>query len=823
MAKTEGKVEAACGCGHDHEPKQEHVHEDVQGHDRKHDDGRGHESCSHDHEYRHQHVLEDKHEHGHEDKHEDMHEPILTHGDADTDAIRQTLPLTGLHCADCAMKLEKVVAAMSGVTRVEVSLAHSTMSLNYQPTRSSYRDIVRKIRQIGYDVVEPQDAVARKGRRQSAGTENGSAAQSLIGFWRSHRKARTTAFAGLLFVAAWVLSLAAPAADIATDIGYALAIAIGGFAIARSGIAALASRVVGMEMLMTIAVAGAAAIGEWQEGAAVVVLFNLGETLEALTMDRTRRSIRSLMDLSPAEATVVRGGEELRLAVAEIAVGDRLLLKPGEKIAMDGRIAVGRSFVNQAPITGESEPVEKQAGDEVFAGTINQHGSLEVDVTRVAADSTLSRIIRMVEEAQAQKAPTQRFVDRFAQYYTPTVVLLAVAIFAVPVLLFQQAWEPWFYRALMLLVVSCPCALLISTPVTVIAAIGHAAKAGILIKGGAYLERLGKVTAVAFDKTGTLTEGHPSIVAVAPFGGHSREELLRLAAGVEALSEHPTAEAVVRLAREEGLAFAAGREFVAYAGRGAKAEVGGAAVWIGNTRWVEAELGLAIPAAGRELIRRWEEEGRTVMVLGTADGALGALAAADPIRASSREAIARLSHIGVAGIVMLTGDNEGAARRVAAAAGGIGWRAQLLPQDKLAAVRGLMQQGDVVAMVGDGINDAPALAVADVGVAMGAAGTGVALETADVALMADDLGKLPYAIRLGRRALGVIRQNIAFSLLVKAIFIALIFAGKSTLWLAVLADTGASLIVIANGMRLLRTRKAGSQQAHWHAGENISA
>jgi Cd2+/Zn2+-exporting ATPase len=367
----------------------------------------------------------------------------------------------------------------------------------------------------------------------------------------------------------------------------------------------------------------------------------------------------------------------------------------------------------------------------------------------------------------------------------------------------------------MLLVVSCPCALLISTPVTVIAAIGHAAKAGILIKGGAYLERLGKVTTVAFDKTGTLTEGRLSIVAVAPFGGHSREELLRLAAGVEVLSEHPAADAVVRLAREEGVAFAAGREFAAYAGRGAKADVGEAAVWVGNPRWMAAELGLAIPEAGRELVGRWEAEGRTVMAVGTASGVIGALAASDPIRASSRAAIAGLKQTGVAGIVMLTGDNEGAARRVAAAAGGIGWRAQLLPQDKLAAVRGLMREGGAVAMVGDGINDAPALAAADVGVAMGAAGTGVALETADVALMADDLGKLPYAIRLGRRALGVIRQNIAFSLLVKAVFIALIFAGYSTLWLAVLADTGASLIVIANGMRLMRARRAGTQQAHW--------
>jgi Cd2+/Zn2+-exporting ATPase len=755
--------------------------------------------------------------------HEDEQGHVYTNvDDGAGDTTRQTLPLAGLHCADCAMKLEKVVAAMSGVTRVEVSLARSTMSLSYRPSLSSYRDIVRKIRQIGYDVTPPQDETHSGNQLRSDGVADGSAIRPLLDFWRSNRKARTTTFAGLLFIAAWVLSLATPPAEIAADIGYALAIAIGGYAIARSGIAALASRVVGMEMLMTIAVAGAVAIGEWQEGAAVVVLFNLGETLEALTMDRTRRSIRSLMDMSPAEATVLRGGEELRLAVAEIAVGDRLLVKPGEKIAMDGRIVEGRSFVNQAPITGESEPAEKQTGDEVFAGTINQHGSLEVEVTRVAADSTLSRIIRMVEEAQAQQAPTQRFVDRFAQYYTPAVVLLAVAIFAVPTLLLQQAWEPWFYRALMLLVVSCPCALLISTPVTVIAAIGHAAKAGILIKGGAYLERLGKVTAVAFDKTGTLTEGSPSIVAVAPFGGQSREELLRLAAGVEVLSEHPTAKAVVRLAREEGVVIATGGEFAAFAGRGAKAKVGGAEAWIGSPRWVEAELGIAIPAAGRELISRWEEEGCTVMAVGTAEGAIGALAAADPIRASSREAIARLSQAGVAHIVMLTGDNEGAARRVAAASGGIGWHAQLLPQDKLAEVRSLVQQGDVVAMVGDGINDAPALAVADVGVAMGAAGTGVALETADVALMADDLGKLPYAIRLGRRALRVIRQNIAFSLLVKAVFIALIFAGYSTLWLAVLADTGASLIVIANGMRLLRTRKADIQQAHWPPNATIT-
>jgi Zn2+/Cd2+-exporting ATPase len=776
------------------------------------------------------------------------------------ETVSETLSLTGLHCADCAASLEKSLARLPGMARAEVNAAVAKASVSYDPHRTTHEEIVGTIRKLGYDVV-PQQRGTATARFRIRGMDCADCAQKLEkkvgalpavhrvqvnfgaaimtvehdgtavdrvidtvrqagyeavreqeanrreeerGFWRQNKKAWSTVTASLLFLAAWSLGFAPAAPEPLITLLYALSILAGGVRIAKSGLYGLKSRTVGIDFLMTIAVTGAVAIGEWAEGAAVVCLFSLGETLEAYTMDRTRRSLRSLMELAPAEALVLRDGRELTLPVEQIRVGDTILVKPGEKIAMDGVVTDGRSSVNQAPITGESVPVEKGAGDEVFAGTINQQGALTVRVTRRAEDNTLSRIVHLVEEAQAQKAPSQRFVDAFAAYYTPAVIAVAVAIAVVPPLLFQQPFADWFYRALMMLVVSCPCALVISTPVSIVSAIGNAARSGILIKGGVHLERLGAVSVMAFDKTGTLTQGHPEVTGIIPVSALTEAEVLAIAAAVEARSEHPLAAAIVRKAKQEGVAIPESDQFVSVPGGGVKARVDGITYVLGNPRWISGDVGLSLERV-EQRIEQLRETGHTLMVLGTEQQVVALITLADAVRPSSRTAIRELRSLGIERVVMLTGDHRGTARAVSSELGGIDCHAELLPEDKLTLIREWQSAGAGVAMVGDGVNDAPALAAATVGIAMGGAGSDTALETADITLMADDLSKLPYAVSLSRRTLRIIKQNIAFSLLVKAVFLLMIVFGWSTLWMAVLADTGSSLIVIANGMRLLRS------------------
>ncbi|EXX88891.1 ATPase [Paenibacillus darwinianus] len=785
------------------------------------------------------------------------------HNDGQRDLSRhtsQTASLTGLHCGDCAVKLEKVISRIDGVSSIDIHFATSKMSVGYDESRTDFETVVSSVRKLGYDVAQPattnpnistfriegmdcadcaqklekrvgaissvvrvnvnfgaakmtvehdgnaveavRKAVKQAGYSATEQKEGAARREAEQPFWKKNKKVLTTAISGLLFLLAWIPSLMGMMEESTASVLYAAAIVVGGYRIAKSGIYGLRSRTVGMDFLMMIAAVGAAVIGQWGEGAAVVFLFALGETLEAYTMDRTRNSIRSLMDLAPNEAIVRRSGQTMTLPVEQIVVGDILMVRPGEKIAMDGKVAKGFSAVNQAPITGESIPVEKAAGDDVFAGTVNQQGALEIEVTKLSKDNTLSRIIHLVEEAQAQKAPSQRFVDVFSKYYTPAVIAVAVGIATIPTLIFGQPFDIWFYRALMMLVVSCPCALVISTPVSIVSAIGNAARNGILIKGGAHLERLGAITVIAFDKTGTLTAGVPQVEEIIPLCGRPLSDVLATAASVESMSEHPVAEAIVRKATQEGIGISECTNFTSITGKGAQAEIDGMAYRIGNPRWFRDDLHFSLESIQEEL-DRLQQTGRTVMLLGTDEQLLAIITVADQIRANSRAAIAELQAVGMKKIVMLTGDNQGTAKAVAAKLGGIDYRAELLPQDKVSSIKEWMKHEKGVAMVGDGVNDAPALATATVGIAMGAAGTDTALETADVALMADDLAKLPYAVRLSRRALRIIKQNIAFSLLVKAVFMALIFMGWSTLWMAVLADTGSSLLVIANGMRLL--------------------
>ena len=715
----------------------------------------------------------------------------------------------GMDCPDCALKLERAVGRLDGVLHAAVDFVSGTMHVEYDVEELEQADIFERVRQMGYDAGEDEEEPVHETRPGGL--------VGLLTFMRGKRRDMLTLIAGGLILLALILEIIGVPVAI-THATYGAAVVAGGFFVARKGISALwVNRELDINFLMTVAALGAVAIGAWAEGALVVFLFSLGETLESYTMDRARNAIRSLMALAPAEATLVRGSEQRRVEVDELEMGDVILVRPGERVPMDGLVRQGRSAVNQAPITGESLPVHKEPGAEIFAGSVNGHGALEIEVTRRAEENTISRVIHMVEEAQAQKAPSHRWVDVFARIYTPAVVGLAVLVAAVPPLFFGEPFlEPgpgaghgWLYRALSLLIIACPCALVISTPVSIVSAISSAARQGVLFKGGAYLEAVGGLRVVAFDKTGTLTHGEPEVTDVVAEEG-TEEDLLQLAAAVESRSEHPLARAVVRAAQERGLSFPTATEVEAVSGRGVRGVLDDTWLYVGN-RALCRELGFSLPdglaAQGRALE---EEQGKTVMFVASgAEGGTsikGLIAVADTVRPDAREALAALKRSGIRQTVMLTGDNERTAAAIAKQAGVDDFRANLLPGEKVEAIEELLSEHGQVAMVGDGINDAPALARATVGIAMGGAGTDQALETGDVALMADALDKLPFAIRLSRRTLNVVRQNIAFSLMLKGAFMALAIPGLATLWMAVFADMGASLIVTLNGMRLLRQK-----------------
>jgi Cd2+/Zn2+-exporting ATPase len=579
------------------------------------------------------------------------------------------------------------------------------------------------------------------------------------------------------------------------------AIALSGVQPARKAWSSVKRRSLDIHVLMVVAVVGAVAIGELAEAAAVVWLFAVSQWLEIRTMERARDAIRAVMTLAPTEARVRRGSHEFMTPVDAVRPGAIVLVRPGEKIPLDGTVEAGQSEVNQAPITGESLPVERAPGDEVFAGTINGHGALDVRVTRAVRDTTLARIVHLVETAQAQRAPSQQFIDRFARWYTPVVVLAAAAVFAVPVLAGGSAAD-WGYRALVLLVVACPCALVISTPVSIVAALATAAKRGVLIKGGAHLERLAGVRAIAFDKTGTLTYGTPVVTAVFEHAPGVAATALAAAAAVESRSEHPVARAVVAEAERRGLDSRGADDVQALPGLGAEGTWRGVRVVVGNARLLRAR-GLWPDRAGAEDARLAADGQGAVHV--ALDGTVAAtLGIADRPREVAPDVVRLLYGQGVTHVAMLTGDSDAAARGIAAAAGVTDVRAGLLPADKLAAIASLRQEHGAVAMVGDGVNDAPALARADVGIAIGAIGSAAALESADIALMSDELQRIPYALRLSRATLANIRINVAVSLGLKAAVLLLAVAGVSTLWMAVLADSGASMLVVANAMRLLR-------------------
>ena len=708
----------------------------------------------------------------------------------------EVLRVAGMDCYDCAQTIERAVTRMPGVSYVSVNFPAARMRVEYRPETVALERVADRVQRLGYRVSTPEDA--------------GGAAPATPPWWR--RRDALTAVAAVLTLLALALDLAAGLDGAAIGL-YGAAIVLGGWPIARSGVAALvATRRPDINLLMAIAVVGAAAIDAWLEGALVVVLFAVGEALEGRAVERARRELAGLVSLAPEFARVRRPHadadadgdyEEVEVAIAELRVGDLAVVRPGERIPADGIATEGASAVDQAPITGESTPVDKAPGDPLFAGTLNGQGLLVVEVGAAPGDSTLDKIARLVAEAQARKSPSERWVDRFALVYTPLVILAAVLVAIVPPVAFGAEFADAFYSALALLILACPCALVISTPVSIVSALARASAAGVLVKGGAHLEQAAAIEAVAFDKTGTLTAGRPRLVDVEAFDGDA-DGLLVLAASLEQGSEHPLAKAIVGAARDRGLRLSTTADFEALTGLGARGTVDGARVMVGNARLFSAED--VLDERSGELLARLRDAGRTAVLVTRDDVAVGALALADTPRPEAAEAVAQLHRLGIRRTVMLTGDNQATAAAVAAELGIDEVRAELLPGDKAAVIGEL---GPGIAMVGDGVNDAPALAAADLGLAMGSAGSDTAIEVADVALMGDDPRKVAGLIGLARWTKAIVRQNIAFSLGTKLIAVVVLAAGALPLWAAVATDVGASLIVVANGLRLLRRAPSG--------------
>ncbi|MFJ7972264.1 heavy metal translocating P-type ATPase [Psychrobacillus sp. NPDC096389] len=695
-------------------------------------------------------------------------------------ATKKEYRLENLSCANCAMKFENNIKSLANVEEAIVNFGASKVAVIGNVT-------VEDIEKAGaFDGIKVAPLKQRK--------------QETTPFFKRKENV-VTAISFLFLVIGIVVSFMYEETHPLAIGLFVIAIVVGGYDMFKSGLLNLSRFYFDMKTLMTIAIIGAAIIGEWREGAVVVFLFAVSEALEAYSMNKARQSISQLIDIAPPSATIRRDGQLVEIDTEFIQINDVLIVKPGQKIAMDGIVLNGASSVNQASITGEAVPVYKATGDEVFAGTLNEEGSLEVKVTKRVEDTTIAKIIHLVEEAQAEKAPSQKFVDKFAKYYTPVIIAIAFLVAIVPPL-FGGDWQTWIYQGLAVLVVGCPCALVVSTPVAIVTAIGNAAKQGVLIKGGIHLEEIGRIRAIAFDKTGTLTKGYPEVTVVESENPH---DLLQKVMSIETYSGHPLAQAIVKYGSEKHIHALEVENFQSITGKGAEGIVHGKKWSVGSVAWI-----LSVSTVPSEVIARTEQlqsEGNTVM-LAVEDGQYkGFIAVADPIRTTSKKVLQDLKSAGIKHTVMLTGDDKRTANAIAAKLGMTDVEANLMPEQKLTAIKALKEKYRAVAMVGDGVNDAPALAAASVGIAMGGAGTDAALETADVALMADDLEKLPYTIRLSRKALHIIKENIMFALGLKIIALLLIIPGWLTLWIAIFADMGATLLVVLNSLRLLKVHK----------------
>ena len=700
------------------------------------------------------------------------------------------LSVRGMNCPDCASTIEREIRSVSGIEKVNVNFIDQTITLKGQDIDS--QQIVDQIRSLGYESEpislrdEIDTTISQGNSSASSGTRPFLIATSAILIAICALGAKF-GWSGLLILSIIISS-----------------ILIAGLPVIRKGILAARRFRLDINFLMTTAVIGALVIGEWIEAGAIIVLFALAEYLEAKSVVKSRKAIEALVKLTPRTAVVMRDNQEIVVPAEQVKVGDKVLVKPGSVVPVDGSIIAGESYVNQAAITGESMPVLRCPGQELMAGSINGEGALEVLVSRSSGDTTLDRIIQLVKQAQAEHAPVQSFIERFAAYYTPVVVSLALLIAVIPPLFLGGAWFTWIYRALALLVIACPCALVISTPITIVSALTGAARRGVLIKGGVYLENLYRIRSVCLDKTGTVTSGVLRIRDVYPFNGSTRREVLSLSASVESYSQHPIARTITEHARNENVEFASPVNFSSITGKGAHAEVLNQTIYIG-THGLFEELKIC-DGSVHGLLADIENDNQTAVMVGTKSKIIGIIVVADEVRDGVKESIGELRQAGVNNISLLTGDNHRTGEAVARAIGADEARAELLPEDKVSEIKRLRGRYGSVAMVGDGVNDAPALAAADIGIAMGNAGTDVTLETSDVVILADKLHRLPWIMRLSRKTRSIIVQNISFAIGVKLLFITLASVGQATLWMAVFADMGVSLLVIFNGLRALHTK-----------------
>ena len=718
----------------------------------------------------------------------------------------QSFQISGLDCAEEVAILNKVVGPkIGGAEHLAFDVINGRMTILDSANRVSDDEVAELVASTGM-TARPWDA-----GNASADQAAHLARQRLFtalsgGFWAAGFLWHIveTGMGGALGLFAGHGEAPMPLAEAGL---FAVAILFGVWLVAPKAGSSARRLSPDMNLLMVVAVAGAIGLGEFFEAATVAFFFSLSLFLESWSVGRARNAVSALLDLAPPTARVMRNdGSEAYMPAAQVAVGDRFIIRGGDRIPLDGEVTGGAGAVDQAPITGESALVPKELGDEVYAGTINGEGTLTVRATKAASDTVLAKIIRMVGDAHARRAPVEQWVAKFARIYTPIVMVMAVAIALLPPLVLGGAWDYWLYNALVLLVIACPCALVISTPVSIVAALTASARAGVLIKGGAYVEAPGRTTALAMDKTGTITMGEPEVAAVHPLGGASAQDLMTLAAGLEARSSHPLARAILARAKADGIRVSAAEDTRTVPGRGLEGRADGRSIWLGSDRFAgEKGFGDTIPA---DLRGRIEGAGSTLVALGDETGVTGVLELRDRIRPDARGIVAQLHAQGVKTIVMLTGDNARTARAVAAEVGIDEVRAELLPEDKVTAIEDLVETHDMVAMIGDGVNDAPAMARAHYAIAMGAVGSDAAIETADIALMTDDLGKVPWLIGHSRRTLSIIHQNIGISLATKGVFVVATAFGMASMWGAIAADVGVSLLVVATALRLLNGHKA---------------
>ncbi|MBC8353869.1 MAG: heavy metal translocating P-type ATPase [Planctomycetes bacterium] len=713
------------------------------------------------------------------------------------------LQVAELDCADEAAQLREQLRSKPGIEDLNFDLINGRMLVSYDDATSSVDKIIAQVTEIGMHASREDQPSEPK---SSTGFQNVRLLLTLV--------AAVTVALGFGAHALTAGNPFAPfevellsnehATPLASQLFYSLSIGLGLWFVLPKAWLALRRLRADMNLLMCVAVAGAICLGQWLEAAVVTFLFQVSLLLEHWSMERARRAVSSLLSLTPPTARVLDPScdHTHERPVADVQIGAKIIVHPAESIPLDGRVVAGESSVNQAPITGESLPVAKILGNNAFAGTINGGGTLEIEVTRQSSDTTLARIIHLVQEAHAGRAPSEQWIEKFARYYTPAMMALALLIAIGPPLLGGASWGIWIYNALVLLVIACPCALVISTPVSVVSALTRAANHGVLIKGGRYLEAVAGLHAIAIDKTGTLTRGEPVVREVVPLNDHSRAELLHRAAALESQSTHPIAQAILDCAEQEGIQIAETDDYQSLTGRGAEGTVDGKPYWIGSHRLMLERMPNSEAAHSHSVDLK--AAGGSVIAIGSEAHVCGLISVGDTVREGADRVVQQLRQLGIQHIRMLTGDNQETGQAIADAVGVDGFLAEALPEDKLRELKSLHQEYGSVAMIGDGVNDSPAMAAATVGIVMGAIGTDAAIEAADIALMSDDLSKIPWLIRLARRTLGTIKQNIAFALGLKLLFVALAACGLASLWMAIAADTGASLLVVFNGMRLLR-------------------